>query len=250
MRILVNHLTRMQPGYICVAGIDPATRKHVRPVWYGRLTRDLLASEGGVFAIGAEVDLGEAEAVGEPPEMEDHRFNRWRVRYVGTAAPADYWRQLEQVARASLHDIFGAALHPVGARFAVERGEGAASLGCLQLPTRSTPPRLMLDNFGKVRLLFHTGEIAIPSPSATSAPVTDVRLYDADQQTPRRQVIERLNQRLQRGAPVILAVGLSRAYGASGASGRTPAEAPRHWLMVNNLHLQDQPIWNWGDAQV
>ena len=229
MRILVNHLTRMQPGYICVAGIDPATQKHVRPVWYGRLTRDLLASEGGVFAIGAEVDLGEVEEVGAAPEMEDHRFNRWRVRAVGAAAPADYWWQLDKVARTSLHDIFGPALHAYGNRFAVERGTGDASLGCLKL---STPPCLTLDAFEKIRLLFRSGAASI------SAPVTDLRLYEADQQTPRRPVIERLNQRLRHGTPTILAVGLSRAFG------KAPADEPRHWLLVNNLHLEDTPIWN------
>ena len=39
MKIVVNHLTRMQPGYICVAGLDFQTNAHVRPVLAGsRLT--------------------------------------------------------------------------------------------------------------------------------------------------------------------------------------------------------------------
>ncbi|MEO7003020.1 MAG: hypothetical protein ABI068_14495, partial [Ktedonobacterales bacterium] len=185
MRIFVNHLTRMQPGYICVAGIDPGSQKHIRPVWYGRLTRDLLASEGGVFEIGAEIDLGEVEWVGEAPEMEDHRFNRWRVQAVGTCVPAEYWGLLQQVARTSLHAIFGPALHPYGNRYAVARGEGDASLGCLKL---AAPPQLTLDAFDKVRLLFRNDDRTV------SAPVTDLRLYEADQQTPRRTLIERLNQ--------------------------------------------------------
>lgn len=32
MEIVINHLTRMGPGRICVAGIDIATKKHVRPI--------------------------------------------------------------------------------------------------------------------------------------------------------------------------------------------------------------------------
>jgi hypothetical protein len=32
MLILVHHLTRMQPGFICVAGLDADTERHVRPV--------------------------------------------------------------------------------------------------------------------------------------------------------------------------------------------------------------------------
>jgi hypothetical protein len=31
MQIIVNHLTRMQVGYICVAGINTANNQHVRP---------------------------------------------------------------------------------------------------------------------------------------------------------------------------------------------------------------------------
>ncbi len=76
MQILVNHLTRMQPGYICVAGIDLETGTHVRPVlWYGRLSTSLLLKNGGPFELGCVVDLGPTVCVGRAPEHEDHRFN-------------------------------------------------------------------------------------------------------------------------------------------------------------------------------
>jgi hypothetical protein len=43
MRIVVNHLTRMQPGYICVAGMERQGGRHVRPVLAGgRWTRAYL----------------------------------------------------------------------------------------------------------------------------------------------------------------------------------------------------------------
>ena len=48
MEFIVTHLTRMAPGYICVAGIEPKSRKQVRPVMPGiRLSRALLGEEGG-----------------------------------------------------------------------------------------------------------------------------------------------------------------------------------------------------------
>lgn len=75
MRIIVNHLTRMQPGYICVAGVDVSNGHHVRPVLRGRLTTDLLASKGGPFDMAALVDLGTVECCGHAPEIEDHYFN-------------------------------------------------------------------------------------------------------------------------------------------------------------------------------
>ena len=59
MRIVVNHLTRMQPGYICVAGIDVQDNEHIRPVLgRERLTVGLLARNGGAFDMGRLVDLG------------------------------------------------------------------------------------------------------------------------------------------------------------------------------------------------
>jgi hypothetical protein len=37
MQIVINHLTRMQRGFMCVAGVDLATGRHVRPVLASQL---------------------------------------------------------------------------------------------------------------------------------------------------------------------------------------------------------------------
>jgi len=42
MKIVVNHLTRMKKGYICVAGVMSGTTTHVRPVLKTQLSIDLL----------------------------------------------------------------------------------------------------------------------------------------------------------------------------------------------------------------
>ena len=44
-------------------------------------------------------------------------------------------------------------------------------------------------------------------------------------------------RRIKRGVGVILSVGLARAFQVSGDTAR------RHWLQVNNLHLEDDPAW-------
>ena len=42
MQVVINHLTRMNTGYMCVAGLDLKNGKHVRPVLGGRLGVELL----------------------------------------------------------------------------------------------------------------------------------------------------------------------------------------------------------------
>ena len=39
MRIVVNHLTRMQSGYICVAGIDVQDNQHIRSTRFRQRTQ-------------------------------------------------------------------------------------------------------------------------------------------------------------------------------------------------------------------
>ena len=75
MRIVVSHLTRMDIGYICVAGIDVETGAHVRPILNGiRLATAMLRRCGGIFDIGTVIDLGTTSYQGRRPEIEDHVF--------------------------------------------------------------------------------------------------------------------------------------------------------------------------------
>jgi hypothetical protein len=45
MQLIINHLTRMQPGYFCTAGIEPSTGLHVRPIVSGGLIQRGEANE-------------------------------------------------------------------------------------------------------------------------------------------------------------------------------------------------------------
>jgi hypothetical protein len=231
MKILVNHLTRMRPGYICVAGVDVATGRHIRPVLEHRsLGTALLARHGGPFDIGARVDLERLHAVGHPPEIEDYQFDpRYAVRQ-GTAPPGEFWTWLQQVARPHLREIFGPALQIQGQGCVVAPGTGDASLGCL-LALR--PPLLRLNEGGKIRC-------RLPSRAVTlDLAVTDLRLYryEGGQYLPRVALVEQVAARLERGVRCILSVGLGRAFQPLDDS------PPLHWLQVNNLHLEDDPLW-------
>jgi hypothetical protein len=229
LQILVNHLTRMQPGYFCVAGVDVKTPRHIRPVLHrGRLTIDLLSTNDGPFDIGSVVDLGRAMHAGRAPELEDHRFDPPSVRWLFDEKPEDYWEALDGMAQESLVEIFGSALELWDESGTVDVGEGRASLGCLKPEEQ---PWMYVDHRGTVRLVL---DYLMPSVDLS---VNDLRLYEGDGRTPRRDLVASVEKRLKSGVEAILSVGLTRPWQKRGDT------AERHWLQVNNIHLRDDPLW-------
>src|SRR5882724_2283991 len=108
MPSLINHLTRMRPGFFCTAGIDLATTRHVRPLIQSvNLGTDLLHRNGGLFDIGLVIDLGLDWHIGRPPEVEDHLFMPLHAKVVRTAGPTEFWDWLTKLCRPSLRAIFG-----------------------------------------------------------------------------------------------------------------------------------------------
>jgi len=181
MHIVVNHLTRMQPGYICVAGLDEVSGKHIRPALAGaRLRTSLLRDRGGPFDIAALVDLGSVRHIGQAPEIEDYLFEPRHARRVADLAAAEYWNRLVTASAPSLRDVFGEELKMRGAgRGGVDEGKGTVSLGCF-IP--SQPPSLRvqarLGSGDQIRMRLNDGQIDV------DVPVTDIRLYGADHVTP------------------------------------------------------------------
>lgn len=230
MRILVNHLTRMSPGYICVAGIDEETKKHVRPVlpYRRQLGTNLLWRNGGPFGLAAVVDLGPTQYVGSAPEFEDYAFEPDRASCLGEV-PADYfWDRLCEASCKNPVEIFGQDLDRSGRSYTVDVGGGQASLGCLRA-TRN--PDLYVNEYGKVRLhLAH-----LPTPADLS--VTDLRLYQDDHENPHRSLISDVQECIKSGVGTILSVGLTRPFRKRNDT------VKRHWLQINNIHLEDDPGW-------
>jgi len=227
MQIIVNHLTRMKPGYICVAGIEPDTRNHIRPVLNRRqLSRALLRRDGGVFDIGVVADLGPAVNVGRTPEIEDHEFLSENLRHTRRLAPRQFWEYLIATPHDRLSSIFGDELRQRGSSCTLDIGEGEASLGNLQPRQISY---LGINPWDRIRIHISDGEFHL------DLSVTDIRLHEDDQRTPRRQIVQSVSRRLLE-TEVILAVGLSRAWRKNGDT------AQRHWLQVNNIHLEEDPL--------
>jgi hypothetical protein len=226
MRIIVDHLTRMQRGYICVAGYEPSTFQHIRPVLGRRLRRSLLRVEGGPFDLGLEVDVGAVTNVGSPPEVEDHEFREAAVRAIGQVGDAAFWSDLESMAYPDLQSAFGDDLERHGNGYAVSVGRGEASLACLALENK---PTLEVSAYGKLRCRFEHEDGLI------DLSVTDIRLCESDHKTIRENLVQQIGRRILEGSEVILTMGLARPW-------RKPGDTrKRHWLQVNNVFLQDDP---------
>ena len=237
MRVAITHLTRMRNGHVCVAGVDIETLRHVRPVLP---TRQLgvreLATRGGPFDLATVVELGTVTPTPARPAVEDHRFNPWQAAGLVPIPGPAYWDLLGRLARTKLRAIFGTRLEPHGAGgAALPEGIGSASLGCLAPTGR---PRLRVigrpDGSAALRMWLSDGELN------ASVSVTDLRLYQADRETPDLDAVSRVQAHLDSRERVLLSVGLTRAFAR-------PGEASAHWLQVNNIHVESTPSWRLAD---
>lgn len=221
-RIVVNHLTRMREGHVCVAGLSP-DGSHVRPQRRrGRWTREQLHPRG-VFEVGAVVELGEVQPDGRAPEVEDVIvLDEGELRRRRRLSDDAFWERLTVQSSESLYDIFGEELerHRSGTASVPEHA-GAASLGCV----RADRAELVLDG-DRPRIEFHDRDLGTLNLS-----LTDVRVCDHEHR-PVKQLLGIVGRRLARGESVVLSVGLSRAMGV----GDAPSA---HWLQVNNVHFVD-----------
>lgn len=237
MRIVVNHLTRMHGGHICVAGVDLETRRHVRPLLgHENMPFYLLARYGGPFDIARIVDLGAVRPTPDPPHVEDQVFVLSRAKVERNVTPHEFWSLLDALVEPRAREIFGNELRAVGrSRHATGLGAGRASLGCLR-PQRPPDLYLAIRRQGKpqIRMKLADGEIE------ADLGVTDLRLYGADHTTPDREKVRAVAQRICRSDEVILGLGLTRKY--------RPSEKADyyHYLQVNNVHLREEPTWQLG----
>lgn len=66
--------------------------------------------------------------------------------------------------------------------------------------------------------------------------ITDVRFFEEDFITVREDVVAIARDRIASGTRLLLSVGLTRAT--------VPPDKPLHWLQVNNIHFENDPIWS------
>lgn len=229
MQIVVNHVTRMTSDKrICVAGIDAETFKHVRPVTprTDLITRELLRENDGPFGPGAIVDLGEVEACPSPPETEDHRFKTAAASHVEDLSDDEYMALLEEMQDGDISSAFGPELIEVRpGKLAVPAGEGSVSLGVVE----PVDPRLEIS--------FENLYLTLEGPAGRAkVRVTDVRFYEPDHKTLRRDRIDDVNERIQLGVPIYTMLGLAQALWDIGSRQQL------HWLMANGICMADRAV--------
>lgn len=235
MKLVINHLTRMRPGFICVAGIDMESRKHVRPLpAAGRLGPDHLRRNKGPFDIAEVVEIKAPRPRPVQPETEDHQYQAGDIRHAGSMPGEDFWKLLKSISSGRLKTLFGNDLVSIGSRnCGVNVGQGSASLGCY-LP--KDQPVLTCPDGKKIRLLLDDADFP-----GLDLGVTDIRLYGSDHWTPAPAKVKAVAARIAKGEPVILSVGLGRPW-----SSDPERYTKMHWLQVNNLHLESDPGWALG----
>lgn len=219
----------MEAPRICIAGLDPTAGRHIRPTTGRRhpLTRSLLVEQGGSFALGALIELGEVTPDPKRPETEDCLFWPARAKVMGRVSPNRYLELLREHAHDHVQAIFGDELMRHEWNYAVEKDCGSASLGILRVRRR---PDIELDRYGKLRLrLNDEGKPAF-------LPVTDVRFVEADHRTVKATVVADLRARMRRGVESHLMLGLARAFQ------RSEDDCERHWLQVNGICMADRPL--------
>lgn len=231
MTIIINHLTRMQQGFFCVAGIEEGTGRHVRPVLSdGQLSTELLAVHGGQFDMALRLDIGRVKTVGRPPHIEDHTFRPHLVARVGRVSGGHFWQLLSASAQLALDEVFGhAVMRARNGTCSTGPGTGDASLGCIR---PDGVPRLRVETkpnrSPQIRISFRDRWARF------DASLTDIRLFQDDHVTPDLDKVNRLPEIMEQSAELILSVGLTREYNGA------------HWVQVNNIHIREYPLWRLG----
>lgn len=217
----------MRSPRICVAGIDPETLEHVRPVTRRGevLTHDMLRKEGGPFGPGALVDLGSVAPSPRAPEMEDHRFVASRAKRLEDVSDETYLGLLEKVSHRDCATAFGPDLVEIRPRkYAVPAGHGSRSLAVIRVVN------------ARLKTKFEKLYLELEDESCVAElKVTDARFYKDDQVTIDPRVVSNVGVRLARAGTTYAMVGLAHAI-------RDDDGGDVHWLQANGLCLHDRAV--------
>ena len=230
-KIVVNHLTKMKHPHICVAGLDVKSNEQVRPVLQnGQLDTSMLSDNGGPFALGAVVSLGEVTDIASPPEVEDRSFAVTAATLRAQLSGSEFWKAIDAVAQDDLTAICGEELVETSRSFSTPAGQGSHSLGCYR---PATIPTVGTDTYGKKVSVYAYMQLG---GQIKKIPITDIRLVDTSFEVSTAKV-QRLEKLVKAAPDILFSVGLSRPFAKSGSTEK------RHWLQINNVFVSQAPLW-------
>ncbi len=235
MEIVINHLTRMEKGYFCAAGVDSQTKRHIRPETRSKRLGTAMLAPCGMFDIGNRIIFKYLQPWPDRPHSEDCIFDSRLAALDGTMPAQEFWELLWYISESKLKDVFGEELRrKYHSSCGTDKGKGQASLGCL-VP-EGTPNLHVGSGYRgtpQVRMKVCDGEFDL------DLSVTDIRLYQDDHITPDHVAVDMISEKIHSSESVILSVGLGRAFPRTGPD-------RFHYLQVNNIHLKENPLWQLG----
>lgn len=227
MQIMINHMSRLRGNKIAVAGLDLSNpARHVRPM-LNEFDAILETRLGGtaVFSLGAVVNLTGASNAKAAHHGDEHVVTYVKARKIAQLHPLEVWRTLGDIAKPTLTSIFGDAVKFESQRFVIEKYRARSGLGCLRIMHTAT----LYKGYRQARLRW------VCDGRVVDCPVTDTRLYDRAG-VARDRTITSLDRRIKEGEALIVTVGLSRGFRRPG--GRREF----HWIQVNNIYLETDPL--------
>ena len=191
---------------ICVAGIDPETFEHVRPTTppVDPITRILLREQGGPFG-WRRCRHWHGRGPPQPsrdrgPPVRDRRGTSRRGHGGRGFSRAAGQGGRTQISPAPSVRHWNALAGSTPSGSAVASARSRCSVLANSWSWRWS------DRFGRLQLRLN--DVNPP----TYLPVTDVRFYEADQETIKTDVVDDVSRRLKSGVDAFLMLGLARAY--------------------------------------
>lgn len=224
--VVLTHLTRMSPGYLCAAGIATDTGEHIRLVGDSRnIPRHYLLGGSNPVKPGDTVSFRGRPAESSGPHVEDFQIDLDSISKTGSKSTAELKELLTGVAVIDFESVFGPDFEKVTERTGgLPPTRGATSLGYVKIEG-DVEIRVWRDGSErwKIRLEFQLGG------SVWSPPLNDYRVWLSDHQTPNERRINAARNALARANTVVASIGVTRAYAV-------PDLGKWHWLQINNLY--------------
>ncbi len=225
-RLLITHLTRMNEGFLCIAGQTRAGEQ-IRPLRGGgddRWSRSWL-HPNGPLRIGHVIQIQRLIKKHHSTRHEDWiTADTSRVESVRRLSADHFWEQLEAWKAMDLQEAFSGTLEKTKRN----------SLFVRPPTKKSTLATIELRNPVLERSYPSRPAIRFKDPvlGSVKGRLTDIRAFTPKNE-PDGRVLDLITRRFKDGTRVLGCIGLTHPWAPASST-----DPPCHWLQVNNLHFE------------